>query len=286
MILRRQNDKPVQTFRTLRKKQQNSIVMGLLSRVDNQILKYNVKKMFQIWALYHNEDVNCQIISQMMLKKNVESDINVIRAELRAKNQKVRKHTATQNLIRSTNSTYEQTRGNVRNSQNPFVGASMFSADYCFKNSYATLNYAAESGEVGNWRSRENAERESDTVGSRGVDGHSEDGDGGDDCGGQFGDTAEPPAKKCRTRRVQTERLRLPSAAENQLFRAIDNRGLLQCSKYFDVTVYRVHDLPLIMCYTDHHIEQLINICRTSRTFPIHLLPRYLRADIELLLKS
>jgi hypothetical protein len=211
-------------FRALRKREQNAMIMAMLTKINYQILKFNVKKLFQIWALYHPEDTNCAIIAQIMFKKSANQDINTIRKELQAKNRKSKK-------------------GYPKN-----MGANY--AKYEQKISgglYATLQVRPPSscgGGGGNNTGEQDRERSRPTVLAYGS-----------------------PELKLR------------------LFRALDNRGLLQCAKFFSTTVYKIRDLPLIMCYTDYHIDQLIDVCRRSKQFPLHLLPVYLRKDAQNLLR-
>jgi hypothetical protein len=188
-------------FRAMRKREQNALIMNMLTKINYQILKFNVKKLFQIWALYHPEDINCQIISQIMFKKNSVCNINTIRKEIQVKNRKSK---------RSTRSSTNYARY-----ENKISGGL-----------YATLQV-------------KHGERL--TIG------------------------------------VPETKL--------ELFRALDNRGLLQCTKFFSTSIYRIKDLPPIMCYSDYHIDRLIETCRKSKSFPIHLLPVYLRKDANNLLR-
>lgn len=199
-------DNAAVSFRAMRKREQNALIMNMLTKINFQILKFNVKKLFQIWALYHPEDVNSQVISQIMFKKNANHDIETIRREIQMKNRKSKR---------------SSTGKNARYANKINGGL------------YATLHV----------KSNENAKSSSNAAA------------------------------------VAAAETRL------QLFRALDNRGLLQCSKFFSTAIYRIKDLPLIMCYSDYHVERLIETCRRSKSFPLHLLPVHLRKDANNLLR-
>lgn len=222
--LKKTNNHPDVTFKSLRKKEQNSLIMRLLSQVNNQILKFNLKKLLQIWAIYHPEDANCQIIANMMFKKSVKVDIESIKQELRSKNKKIRR-----------NSTLASKQTPNSSIENYFPYSS---------SAYAIMRVIEEK---------------------------------------DVGAGKKPTALKSKRRR-QTF-FHLSPMTNFELFRAIDSRGLLQCTKLFEQVPRHIQDLPLIMCYTDHHVEKLIEICQHSKTFPLHLLPVYLRKPFEMLMR-
>lgn len=225
-VLRKSNNQPEVTFKSLRKKEQNSLIMKLLSRVNNQILKFNLKKLLQIWAIYHPEDTNCQIIANMMFKKSGKVDIETIKQELRSKNKKIRRN-STINSKRFSNSTSE--------AYFPYSASA-----------YAVMRVVEEK---------------------------------------DLGVTAKKSNVSGKYKRRHQSFFQIPPMANLQLFRAIDSRGILHCTKLFDQVPHHIRDLPLIMCYTDHHIEKLIEICQHSKSFPFHLLPVYLRKPFEMLMR-
>lgn len=230
------------SFRSLRKKEQNALVMGLLTRINNQILKFNVKSLFLIWALYHPEDANCQIVARIIFKKSTVIDVNAVKRELWLKNGKVRRHsTAGVAAAAASGAAAAST-----------VAASMAScsannSDTILTHNTRSLSYATL----------------------------------------HMADTRKPAMATVLGKRVRKRAPFCLSAWSNlQLFRAIDSRILGQCSRFFGAPSYRVKDLPVILCYTQYHIDQLVDICKKSRTFPLHLLPTYLRDDVGRLLRS
>lgn len=270
----RVNLQPVvdKSFRNLNKKQQNVLIMQMLTKINNQILKFNVKKLFQIWAIYHPEDINCQIISQLMFKgsssstttptttntttatitaaaaattNNTHHYIDKIRLELLQKNRKIRKNNAAKRMLQRSPAGYN---------------AALIGGEYCcMNNAYATMSVIEANGRTAGNRKYTAATTATTTTNNA---------------------TSRTP-----TKRQRQDAFKIPAAVEYQLFRALDKRGVLSCAHLFDVSTYHVTDLPLLMCYTDYHIQKLIDICRKARTFPIHLLPVYLRRDVELLLR-
>lgn len=263
--LRRRNQSREPVFRSMRKREQNAIIMSMLTRINFQILKFNVKKLFQIWALYHPEDVNCQIIAQVMFKKTAKCDIETIRRELQAKNSKIKKNSSSSSSSSKCNSSSSVGSSGGFRGFRGVAAATIAAAAAAASATFARLK-------------REGAYLEGLSFGSSTAAA----------TGGLYAtmmpattvDHHESPA---RTVRAAVDPLS-PNTKFN-LFRCVDNRGLLQCSKLFDANIYHVKDLPLILCYTDYHIDQLIKICQTSKNFPIDLLPRYLQKQTAQLLK-
>lgn len=241
------------SFRSMRKKEQNAVVMGLLTRINNQILKFNVKSLFLVWALYHPEDANSQIIARIIFKKSTVIDVNSVKRELWMKNAKLRRNStagvaaaaasgaaaaaaAAASLVSCT-----ADRPTLATHPSPWPKSTTLTHN-TRSLSYATLHVA---------------------------------------------DTRKPAMDSVLGKRVRKLAPFCLSTWTNlQLFRAIDSRILGHCSRFFDAPSYRVKDLPVILCYTQYHIDRLIDICKTSRTFPTHLLPSYLRDDVERLLRS
>lgn len=218
-------------LRQLKQKQQEAIIMRVFTKINNQILKLNVKKLFQIWSIYHPENVNCQIISQRLFK-GASADLASIRQELLLKNQKTRKNNG-------------MAKRALQKGPAGFNAALLGGEYCCLNNSYATM-----------------------TV----LD-------------GSTAAAASTAAVRSSTKRQRKDAFKIPPSANLQLFRSLDKRGLLNCARMFDASTYHITDLPLIMCYTEYHIDKLLEVCRRSRSFPVHLLPVFLREDAIRLLR-
>lgn len=206
-----------QQFQTLLKKQQTTQVMDMLSLIKNQIVKFNVKKLFHLWAIYHPEDTNGQIVSQTIFKKNNHRQVNKIYEELLQKNQKL--------------------RSNVRLTR--------------------TLNISLQNT----------------------VD-----------------ETTEKTTHQRRPRQTATTSMQKSTSfpicsvttktASLQLLRLLDNTGFSRnWLRLIDWNAYHAKKLPIIMCYTEYHINELIRICRTANRFPLYLLPSYLHKSVKELLR-
>lgn len=203
-------------FRNLLTKHQRRRLMRILNRVNQQILRFNIKKLFQLWALYHPEDVNAQIVSQLIRKQTgggCTVSVNELRDELCAKNHKA---------PRSATELTKETAA-IMNSR-------LFRGEFCSRGAFADV--------------------------------------------------------------TTTDRRRRLSADRNLwLMRLVNVKSLDRCYQFFDdqyhgAPCYHVSDLPIIKCYTEHHVDRLIEICRTATAFPLYLLPRELRAEVHALLIS
>lgn len=227
------------------------MIMNVFGRINSQILKFNVKKFLQMWSLYHPEDVNCQIIVHVMFKKAAKCDIDTIRRELRMKNSKSRATSAKNSCTSVWNGKNCRVRWPKNNRNNAGTGMNELKHFYY-------VNY-------GGWQTTNDSEEET----RRRTTGEQRE---------------EPP--ECREQSVIEEtRKCISDETQFALLRCLDNRGILECSQLFDTNIRYVKDLPLIMCYTDYHIEQLIKICQTAKKFPISVLPRNIQKDTLRLLR-
>lgn len=80
-------EKSASSFMKLTKKMKLLYLVNTLNKLKNQIVKYNVKKLFQIWHLYHRED---KIVSAIVgiLFKIPQYNIQILRNALLNKNKK------------------------------------------------------------------------------------------------------------------------------------------------------------------------------------------------------
>lgn len=81
--------KPASTsFMKLTKKMKTLYVLNVINDLRNQTVKFNVKKLFQIWLVYHRDDQIVKSICDIVFK-NRTYDIGKIREEILRRNQKL-----------------------------------------------------------------------------------------------------------------------------------------------------------------------------------------------------
>lgn len=76
------------TFTRLTKKMKTLYVLNVINRLRNQTVKFNVKKLFQIWLVYHRDDHIVKSICDIVFKNHT-YDIARIREEILRRNQKL-----------------------------------------------------------------------------------------------------------------------------------------------------------------------------------------------------
>nr|WQF02810.1 MAG: hypothetical protein [Apis mellifra filamentous-like virus] len=167
-----------QIFFGLTKKQKLLYLTRLLNRLNSQIVKFNVKKLFQMWAVYHRED---RVVAGLLdiFFKNPSRSVTRIRREILEKNAK-------------------------------------------------------------EFKQKKHRDQ-----------------------------TCRAVANKC------------------QLLRMFDKRSLRYCLESFETTTGRlVQQLPQILCFEAHNVEELLERCARGTKFPIELLPKQVRGDFAAILGS
>lgn len=66
--------------------------MRVLNRADCQVMKHNVKKLFQLWSTYHPEDRVCSVIAHIVAKRTERQGLDEMRRDMVRKNNRTRRN--------------------------------------------------------------------------------------------------------------------------------------------------------------------------------------------------